>query len=325
MSNSQSMPALQAEQESPSLSPSWLDALTELEADLRRRAASPHTLHAYRSDTLALGAWAGAADLEPLDVNMRALRRYVAWLSASGQAPTTVARKLAAARALFRVQVEQGQRAENPADLITAPKRPKTLPHVLKPAEAETLLDRIPARTPLEQRDRAIFELAYSSGLRAEELVNVEVGSIDFDSEAVRIEGKGGKTRVVPIGEHALAAISRYLERARPALKAVTAGAPADRSEPLFLSKSGRRLSTSDVRRRLRTWTRAAQAQAPALAEAHPHALRHSFATHLLEGGADLRVIQELLGHATISTTQIYTRVESGRLRSAYARAHPRA
>jgi site-specific recombinase XerD len=325
MANWQSMPASLAEPESLSLSPAWARALDGLEADLRRRAASANTLHAYGSDSRQLAVWATAAGLEPLAVDMRALRRYVAALSAGGQAPTTVARKLAAARALFRVQIEQGDRAENPADLISAPKRTKTLPHVLKPAEAEILLDRIPAQTPLEQRDRALFELAYSSGLRAEELVNVDVSSIDFDSEAVRIEGKGGKTRVVPIGEHALWAISRYLERSRPALRTPGPAATAQRSEALFLSKSGRRLSTSDVRRRLRTWTRAAQGQAPALAEAHPHALRHSFATHLLEGGADLRVIQELLGHATISTTQIYTRVESGRLRTAYARAHPRA
>ena len=129
------------------------------------------------------------------------------------------------------------------------------------------------------------------------------------------MEGKGGKTRFVPAGEPALAALTRYLERGRPALAAAT-GDPA-----LFLSKSGRRLSTSDVRRRLRVWARHAAAQGAV----HPHALRHSFATHLLEGGADLRAIQELLGHASISTTQVYTRVESARLRAAYLRSHPRA
>jgi integrase/recombinase XerC/integrase/recombinase XerD len=170
----------------------------------------------------------------------------------------------------------------------------------------------------LDVRDRALFELAYASGLRAEELVSLNLDSVDFDSESVRIEGKGGRTRLVPVGEHALRALERYLASGRPALQ-------ADPDRALFLSKSGRRLGTSDVRRRLRTWARATVASAPALAEAHPHALRHSFATHLLEGGADLRAIQELLGHATISTTQVYTRVESGRLRSAYARAHPRA
>jgi integrase/recombinase XerC/integrase/recombinase XerD len=163
-----------------------------------------------------------------------------------------------------------------------------------------------------------MFELAYACGLRAEELVSLDVESVNFDSESVRVEGKGGKTRLVPAGEHALRAVERYLAAGRPALDT---GA----EQALLLSKSGRRLSTSDVRRRLRTWARRAAPGAPALIDAHPHALRHSFATHLLEGGADLRAIQEMLGHATISTTQVYTRVESRRLRSAYARAHPRA
>ena len=184
-------------------------------------------MHAYGSDCRQLALWAAAQGLEPADVELRTLRRHVASMSAAGQAPSTVARKLAAARALFRVQVEQGERAENPADLIAAPKRPRTLPHVLKSADVDALLDRIPAQTPLDQRDRALFELAYSSGLRAEELVNVEVGSVDFDAEAVRVEGKGGKTRLVPVGEHALDAISRYLERAR--LLALRAARPPRR------------------------------------------------------------------------------------------------
>jgi site-specific recombinase XerD len=205
--------------------------------------------------------------------------------------------------------------AANPADLLPAPKQPQRLPRTLKPAEVAKLLDRIPAGTPLELRDRALFELAYASGLRAEELVNLDVGAVDFDAEQVRVEGKGGKTRFVPCGEHALRSIGRYLERARGTLA-------SDPAEPaLFLSKSGRRLSTSDVRRRLRTWARHAAAQGAV----HPHALRHSFATHLLDGGADLRAIQELLGHSSLSTTQVYTRVESARLRAAYARSHPRA
>jgi integrase/recombinase XerC/integrase/recombinase XerD len=177
------------------------------------------------------------------------------------------------------------------------------------------VLDRIPASTPLELRDRALFEIAYASGLRAEELVTLDITSVDFDAEELRVEGKGSKTRIVPAGEPALRALARYLERARPAL------ASGDGEPALFLSKSGRRLSTSDVRRRLRVWTRNAAVQGGV----SPHTLRHSFATHLLEGGADLRAIQELLGHASISTTQIYTRVESARLKSAYSRSHPRA
>ena len=190
-----------------------------------------------------------------------------------------------------------------------------TAPRTLKTTDVAALLDKIPATTPLELRDRALFELAYACGLRAEELVNLDATAVDFDGEQVRVEGKGAKTRFVPAGEPALAALRRYFERGRPAL----CGASGDPA--LFLSKSGRRLSTSDVRRRLRVWARHAAAQGAV----HPHALRHSFATHLLEGGADLRAIQELLGHASISTTQVYTRVESARLRAAYLRSHPRA
>jgi integrase/recombinase XerC/integrase/recombinase XerD len=178
-------------------------------------------------------------------------------------------------------------------------------------------------------RDRALFELAYGCGLRAEELVSLRTSDVDHDGEQLRVEGKGRKTRFVPVGEPAMAAVRLYLERARPAL---TAPASADgNGSPvgalaLFLSKTGRPLGTSDVRRRLRTWT----ARVGPLGEqdggrVSPHALRHSFATHLLDGGADLRSIQEMLGHASVSSTQIYTRVESARLRSAYARSHPRA
>jgi site-specific recombinase XerD len=294
----------------------WRAALTALDADLQRRALAERTRRAYAIDAGQFADWASAHEHRPAEVGTRELRRYAAALSERGQAPASVARKLAALRALFRVQVELGARADNPAELIGAPKRPQRLPRVLKPGEIAALLDRIPASTPLEIRDRAMFELAYASGLRAEELVSLDMSSVDFDSELVRVEGKGGRTRLVPAGEHALRAIEVYLSRARPAL--------ADGGQSaLFLSKSGHRLSTSDVRRRLAVWAR--QAGVPPLAGVHPHALRHSFATHLLEGGADLRAIQELLGHANISTTQVYTRVESARLRSAYTRAHPRA
>lgn len=278
---------------------------------------APKTRSAYAIDSAQFARWAGAG-LTPASVDVRALRRYVAVLSERGQAPSTIARKLAAIRGLFRAQMELGVRTENPAELLRSPKRSQRLPRVLKAPEVATLLDRIPATTPLELRDRALFELAYGSGLRAEELISLDVASVDFDGESVRVEGKGDKTRLVPAGEHSLRALERYLNRGRPALGTGKDGA-------LFLSKSGRRLGTSDVRRRLRTWSRLAAGAAPALAAAHPHALRHSFATHLLEGGADLRTIQELLGHASISTTQVYTRVETARLRSAYQRAHPRA
>ncbi len=270
---------------------------------------------AYGSDLDLFARWATGHGLAPDQISYQVLRRYAAWISERGAEPATLARKLASLRAFFRTLVEHGELHANPADLLPGPKRPRHLPDVLKPGEIALLLDRIPATTPLELRDRALFELAYACGLRAEELVNLDVGSIDFDAEQVRVEGKGGRTRFVPAGEPALRAVARYAERARGAL------ASGDDEPALFLSKSGRRLSTSDIRRRLRVWARHAAAQGAV----HPHALRHSFATHLLEGGADLRAIQELLGHASISTTQIYTRVESARLRSAYARSHPRA
>ena len=300
-------------------SPGWTSALELLDADLRRRNAATRTREAYRSDLLALAAWATAQGLEPERVDHRALRRHAARLSEDGNGATTVARKLAATRALYRTLREHGHVTANPADLVAAPKRGQRLPRVLDRDEVAALLDRIPASTPLELRDRGMFELAYASGLRAEELVRLEPGSVDFDAEEVRVEGKGSKTRIVPTGESALRALADYLERGRPALAANRSRAAEPRA--LFLSKSGRALSTSDVRRRLRVWAR----QAAVTGRVHPHALRHSFATHLLDGGADLRAIQELLGHSSISTTQIYTRVESARLKRAYADAHPRA
>jgi site-specific recombinase XerD len=296
-------------------SDAWSASLRRFDADLQRRGAADRTRRAYGADVSELATWAVAQGLAPEAVTYRLLRGYAARLSDRGSAPRTLARKLASARAFFRSMVEHGDMAANPADLLPGPKLPQTLPRTIRPDDVAALLDRIPATTPLELRDRALFELAYACGLRAEELVNLDVGSIEFDAEQVRVEGKGGKTRFVPAGEPALAAITDYLGRGRPTLD----GAAADTA--LFLSKSGRRLSTSDVRRRLRVWARHAATQGAV----HPHALRHSFATHLLEGGADLRAIQEMLGHASVSTTQVYTRVESARLRAAYLRSHPRA
>ncbi|HYM46591.1 MAG TPA: tyrosine recombinase [Solirubrobacteraceae bacterium] len=297
----------------------WEAALKLLEEDLIRRDSAPRTRRAYRVDVGQFAEWAGRRNLRPADVGARDVRRYVAALSSGDAAPSTSARKLAALRALFKSQREHGKIAQSPAELVSAPRRPRKLPPVLKAREVAALLDSIPAGGPLELRDRAMFELAYSCGLRAEELVSLRVGDLDHDDEQVRVEGKGRKTRLVPVGEIALKALGDFLERGRTQL-----ADPASGERALFLSKSGRRLSTSDVRRRLRNWARRAGVESAAGATS-PHALRHSFATHLLDGGADLRSIQELLGHASVSSTQIYTRVESARLKSAYARSHPRA
>lgn len=302
----------------PALPPAWREALSLLDKDLRRRGAAERTRRAYGIDLGQLAAWCGARRLDPADIDYKALRRYASHLSERRVAATTVARKLAAARQFFASQVEHGLMGANPADLLPLPRKADPLPRALNAEDVGALLDRIPTTTPLELRDRALFEIAYGCGLRAEELVSLDVGAVDFEGEELRVEGKGSKTRILPVGEPALRAVERYLARGRDALQAER----EDDAQPaLFLSKTGRRLSTSDVRRRLRAWARHARTQGVV----HPHALRHSFATHMLEGGADLRVIQELLGHATISTTQVYTRVDSARLRAAYARSHPRA
>jgi integrase/recombinase XerC/integrase/recombinase XerD len=289
---------------------SWQAALAGFDDWQRARGMSEKTRAAYGVDLGQLAEWAAGREQEPGDVSHRDLRRFAAVLSERGAAKSTVGRKLAATRTFYRHLVERGELEANPADLVSSPKKESYLPQVLKAGDVAGLLERIPATSPLDLRDRAMFELAYAAGLRAEELTLLDLGSADADGEQVRVEGKGGKTRFVPVGEHAWRALDRYLTRGRPALD-------AGESDALLLSKSGRRLYTSDVRRRLKL-----QARRVGIS---PHTLRHSFATHLLEGGADLRAIQELLGHSSISTTQTYTRVESKRLRMAYARSHPRA
>jgi site-specific recombinase XerD len=296
------------------LKPRWATALGDFDTSLRRQGMAEKTRHAYRTDLLQLAEWAQGATLGPEELDFRALRRFAGVLSERGASRSTVARKLAAVRSFYRALVQAGELEASPADLIATPKRDSYLPTVLKPGEVSELLQSMPASTPLELRDRAMFELAYSAGLRAEELVKLNLQSLDHDAEELRVEGKGSRTRIVPAGEPAWLAMRAWLDRGRPALS-------CDEDPALFLSKSGRRLSTSDVRRRLNIAVRRGALQA----RVSPHTLRHSFATHLLEGGADLRVIQELLGHASISTTQTYTRVESQRLKAAYARAHPRA
>jgi site-specific recombinase XerD len=302
-------------QAEPEVSPAWEAALAGFERELRTRGASPHTMRAYGNDLSELAAWATRLGREPGELAHRDLRAYAAMLSQRGLAQSSVARKLAAVRSLHDHLTRTGAAAHNPGELLGSPKRGSRLPRVLAPAEIAALLERIPASAPLELRDRALFELAYACGLRAEEIVRLDLDSPDFESEALRVAGKGAKTRIVPMGEPAQRALRRYLEAARPVLD-------ADRAETaLFLSRRGRRLSPSDVRRRLERWIR----QAAVAGHVSPHTLRHSFATHLLEGGADLRSIQELLGHASLSTTQVYTRVEPQRLRREYARSHPRA
>ena len=293
----------------------WEAALAAYDRDLRARGLAERTRRAYGVDLGGFAEWAGEQGLAPGDVRHRDVRRYGAGLSNAGAAPASVARKLAAIRGLYGFLVRIEKVGANPAELVSSPKRAEKLPHVLTTEQMRSLLERIPARTPLELRDRAMLELAYSCGLRCEEIVNLDEGALDFETEQLRVLGKGSKERLLPVGEPAQQALRRYLEKGRRALVA------DPRERALFLSKSGRRLSNSDITRRLGLWTR----EAALAAGVSPHSLRHSFATHLLEGGADLRTIQELLGHASISTTQVYTRVDAARLRDTYAASHPRA
>jgi site-specific recombinase XerD len=291
----------------------WDEVTAAYDRDLRGRGLAERTRRAYAVDLGQFVEWAG--ERSPGDIRHRDVRRYGAGLSSDGASPATVARKLAAVRGLYDFLVRTERVGQNPADLVSSPKKEQKLPRVLTTEQVRVLLERIPARTPLELRDRAMLELAYSCGLRCEEIVNLDVGAFDPETEQLRVLGKGSKERLVPVGEPAQRALRRYEERARHAL------ASDSRERALFLSKSGRRLSNSDVTRRLGLWVR----EAALAAGVSPHSLRHSFATHLLEGGADLRTIQELLGHASISTTQVYTRVDAARLRDTYAAAHPRA
>jgi site-specific recombinase XerD len=291
----------------------WAECLAAYDRDLRARGAAERTRRAYGTDLGDFVRWAG--ERAPAKLRHRDVRRYAAGLSEGGAQAATVARKLAAIRGLFGFLVRTERVDQNPADLVSSPKREQRLPRMLNAEQMRSLLEGIPARTPLELRDRAMLELAYSCGLRCEEIVNLDLGALDFEAEQLRVLGKGSKERLLPVGEPARRAVERYLDRGRQALS----GDPAEPA--LFLSKSGRRLSSSDVTRRLGLWVR----QAALAGGVSPHSLRHSFATHMLEGGADLRTIQELLGHASISTTQVYTRVDAARLRDAYAATHPRA
>ena len=231
-------------------------------------------------------------------------------------ARSTVSRKLSMVRTFLAFCEEEGLMASSPGGTVSAPKPARRLPQVLTPGEVASLLEAMDGAKPLELRDKALFELIYSSGLRCQEALDLSLRDLDFDGREVRAKGKGRKTRVVPVGDVALGALERYLREGRTRL--VTGGT---REEHVFVSRTGRPLSSSDVQRRLGRYL----AHACIPSGTSPHTLRHSFATHLLEGGADMRVIQELLGHSSLRTTQVYSHVSAAHLRRAYRRAHPRA
>ena len=231
-------------------------------------------------------------------------------------ARSTIARKLSVVRSFLGFCQDNDLIETSPGAGVGSPKVPRRLPQVLTPAQAAELLDTMGGDKPLEVRDRALFELVYSSGLRCQEVLDLRLRDVNTESREVRVKGKGRKVRVIPVGEVALDALERYLRESRSRLLKDPA-----QDDHVFLSRTGRPLSSSDVQRRLARYL----ARAGAPRGTSPHTLRHSFATHLLEGGADLRVIQEMLGHSSLRTTQVYTHVSAAHLRRAYRKAHPRA
>jgi integrase/recombinase XerD len=278
---------------------------------------SPHTLAAYRSDLMRFVRWRKVAAPGPLaNLDVSALGDYVEWLKESGLAPSSICRHLASLSTFFRFLIFEGRLADNLAKLLVAPAVWDRLPTVLSPAAVDRLLGAPDAGTPLGRRDRAALETLYATGCRASEVAGLRPVDLDLQTGLLRCVGKGNKERCVPLGSRAIAALREYLRCDRPAL---VARRPATTS--VFVSRSGRPLS------RIALWeiVKRSARRAGLSADVSPHTLRHSFATHVLAGGADLRVVQEMLGHASIATTQVYTRVELSRLRSVHARFHPRS
>jgi site-specific recombinase XerD len=275
-----------------------------------RRA--PRTVDAYRRDLAQLAAWRGG---RVADSTTEELERWLAEMRAAGIAASTVARRVAAVRSFYRHQLLLGTRDDNPAAALQLPRRTRTLPRTLSAAEAERLIDAATGTTPRSLRDRALVELLYGSGLRVSEAAGLHRRSIDLDDRIVRALGKGSKERLVPLGRPAVDALRRYVAMGRPHLDR--------RNRPeLFLNARGGPLTRAGIFLILR---RLAEKAGLEPKRVHPHLLRHSFATHLLEGGADLRSVQEMLGHADLSTTELYTHVSDRRRRELYFRAHPHA
>lgn len=276
-----------------------------------QRGASAHTLTAYRRDLALLGD--GQRSKPPEALQAHELRRQAMRLHGRGLSPRSLARTLSAWRTFYRWLMRRGVISSDPCLGLKAPKRPRSLPKVLRPEQANALLD-APAEDTLSRRDRAMFELFYSSGLRLSELVALDVSSThDLLAGEVTVTGKRGKTRTVPVGSKAIEALSAWLEK-RPWLAAGDETA-------LFVSRRGRRLTPRAVELRLAQWAR----RHGLGQHVHPHMLRHSFASHLLQSSGDLRAVQEMLGHASIATTQIYTHLDFQHLARVYDAAHPRA
>ena len=278
-----------------------VETVRAIERFLSSPGLGESTRRSYRGDVEEFGRWLTERRLSVPEVDVRVLTEYAAELGRARPrklAPATIARKLAAVKSFLRFTLGPAR----VPDASLAPRRPRRLPDTPKTEEVEAAVAGFEGDNPLALRNRALVELVYSAGLRSAEAVGLDLADVDFDREQLHVRGKGGKERVVPLGEEAGHELARYLYLARPELAQGAENA-------LFLSARGRRLDTSTVRRVF----------------AHPHRLRHAFATHLLEGGADLRTIQDLLGHSSLSTTQLYSHVDGKRLRRVYDRSHPRS
>ena len=282
---------------------------------LTERGLAPQSIEAYRRDLDDFAHFvAGRGASDAGQVTRSAITLYLVALRRRGRAPATVKRRAAAVRSFYKYLLREELLSGDPTVDLAPPKLPKRLPKVLSVDEVERLLAAPTLSRPQGVRDRAMLELLYGSGLRVSEVVALNLGDVDLSVELVRCLGKGSKERLVPVGSHAVRALRAYQQHARPVL--------AGRRVPaaLFLNRRGRRLTRQGCWKLVRAYARTAGIARPIT----PHVLRHSFATHLLEGGADLRAVQEMLGHASISTTQIYTHVARDRLRAVYAQAHPR-
>lgn len=279
------------------------------------RGSSPNTVRAYSADLQRYLEWAGRASIDPITLNHRQMRQYLAELDRAGYARRTVARRLSAVRSLFAFLVAEGLTPSDPSSVLVTPKIPARLPRLVPTEALEALLDAPDASSPTGMRDRAILELLYATGARVSELSDLSLGAVDLAQGQLRLYGKGAKERIVPMHRAASRSLHRYLTEGRPAL------VKGDTIDAVFLSARGRQLSADAIRRVFKRYL-------DSVGAAHslsPHAMRHTFATHLLEGGADLRTVQELLGHVALSTTQIYTHLSMRRLQDVHRDAHPRA
>lgn len=274
------------------------------------RHYSPHTISNYKMDLVSLGTF-----LKAKNIDRSAARQYLLALEKKRYSRRSIARKLSSARSFFRFLTREKIAEQNPFENLLTPKLPKKLPNFLYPEELKSLLEAPDQTSPLGLRDGAILEVIYGTGLRVTEILRINLSDVDFDEGEIKVLGKGSKERIVLFGSHARTALQKYLQEARPLL------VPDKNQRALFVNRRGGRLTSRSLERIICFYAK----KAGISKKVTPHTLRHSFATHLLAGGADLRMVQELLGHVSLSTTQVYTHITKERLKEVYDSAHPRA